>query len=516
MASLSQEVVRRCKNTSENLTQEEKDNVINRYAIKLLSSGHSRAQTHSIITAGLKGYEKMLQKQEEGITNIHRPSSEGLAARNRKKLLSRTNWFKPSSNKDPARQGSTTTTTTSRRPAKQTKDQVDQDITTTTVLFVDQTPGGKLAKLMREHEKLMCRITGFRVKVVERNGTNMKQLLHNPNPWAEGICERKNCYPCETGDTKCCFTRNIVYSHRCTDCSKVYIGESSRSSNERGGEHRADFNKEKSDSHQFKHVQTDHAGQEPPSFEFRVVAKFNSALTRQISEAVMIRRREGKILNSKGVFNRCRLPRLTLEDQPKQDRNEAVQNLGINDTEEWHKQADRRKRKCETRERQAKKVKIDVEAANQPRQEGYSKRKSYESKNEFEAVCKRLRPEFNPENELEAHQDAPAVGEAIKELKSNYEPIIFFSIFSKTNRKLNHEVMFKPSAKLKAIQSKRKQKKKVQESLINRGGPNQSKNIKDYFKIIGQETTIISPQSEKTREVNQGSARGSRIKRAWS
>ena len=56
------------------------------------------------------------------------------------------------------------------------------------------------------------------------------------------------------------------------------------------------------------------------------------------------------------------------------------------------------KRKCETRERQAKKVKIDVEAANQPRQEGYSKRKSYESKNEFEAVCKRLRPEFNPEN----------------------------------------------------------------------------------------------------------------------
>ena len=67
-------------------------------------------------------------------------------------------------------------------------------------------------------------------------------------------------------------------------------------------------------------------------------------------------------------------------------------------------------------------------------------------------------------------------------VKPQHTPIIFFSIFSKTNKKLNHEIMFKPSAKLKAIQNQRKKKKKVEQSLTSKKGSNQS--IKDYFKII--------------------------------
>ena len=263
----------------------------------------------------------------------------------------------------------------------------------------------------------------------------------------------------------------------------IYVGESSRSSNERGGEHKSDFHKQKTDSHQYKHVQTEHAGQLPPPFEFRVVAKFNSALTRQISEAVMIRRREGRILNSKGVYNRCRLPRLTLEDQPKQDRNEEKQKFEIPELENWQKQENRRKRKNDARQSQAKKAKIDPEVAKQPRQVGYKKRKSFENRNEFESVCKRLRPEFNPEEEYECQQQG--VSQAVREaetLKSKSKPIIFFSVFSKTNKDLNNKVMFKPSAKLKAIQNQRKKKKKVEQSLTSKGGSNQS--IKDYFKII--------------------------------
>ena len=91
VASLTQEVVRRCKNCSEDLPQEDKNQVLDQYTIKLLSSGHSRTQAQKIITAGLKGYVRMLQRQEKGQSAIHKPSIEGLAQRNRKKLLSKTN-----------------------------------------------------------------------------------------------------------------------------------------------------------------------------------------------------------------------------------------------------------------------------------------------------------------------------------------------------------------------------------------------------------------------------------------
>ena len=51
---------------------------------------------------------------------------------------------------------------------------------------------------------------------------------------------------------------------------------------------------------------------------FKVVGKYRSALSRQVGEAVKIRRRggEGSLLNSKGEFNRCKITRLTLEEQP--------------------------------------------------------------------------------------------------------------------------------------------------------------------------------------------------------
>ena len=86
--------MRSSKNTSEELTQEQKNQVLDNYTKKLLASGHNRAQAHRIMTAGLTGYERLLKKQVDGIANIHRPSSSGLAARNRKKLLNKTKWFK--------------------------------------------------------------------------------------------------------------------------------------------------------------------------------------------------------------------------------------------------------------------------------------------------------------------------------------------------------------------------------------------------------------------------------------
>ena len=56
---------------------------------------------------------------------------------------------------------------------------------------------------------------------------------------------------------------------------------------------------------------------EDPKFYMRVVNYFRTALRRHVAEAVRIRRRDGagSILNSKAEFNRCRIPRLVVEEQ---------------------------------------------------------------------------------------------------------------------------------------------------------------------------------------------------------
>ena len=67
-----------------------------------------------------------------------------------------------------------------------------------------------------------------------------------------------------------------------------------------------------------------HGGEEQPEFILRTVRFFRSALSRQVGEAVRIMRRggAGAILNSKSEFDRCRIPRLVLDD--KEDSEEEV------------------------------------------------------------------------------------------------------------------------------------------------------------------------------------------------
>ena len=65
-----------------------------------------------------------------------------------------------------------------------------------------------------------------------------------------------------------------------------------------------------------KHWVLDHAEEtERPKFNIKVVASFKDALTRQLAEAVRIERRGGNVLNSKGEYNRCRVPRIRIDKE---------------------------------------------------------------------------------------------------------------------------------------------------------------------------------------------------------
>ena len=74
-----------------------------------------------------------------------------------------------------------------------------------------------------------------------------------------------------------------------------------------------------------KHQGEAHRIDEEPMFIIKPVRFYKTALSRQIGEAVRIRRRggAGAILNSKSEFSRCRIPRLVLEEvDEEQERNQ--------------------------------------------------------------------------------------------------------------------------------------------------------------------------------------------------
>ena len=140
------------------------------------------------------------------------------------------------------------------------------------------------------------------------------------------------CTTCtqEGEDLPDCTTRGIVYESICTKCNpgatrpgplvtanktvpSVYVGESSRSVYERAGEHWNAYKNRRPDSHIWKHHLVHHEGVGEPEMTVKVVGCFRSALSRQIFEAVRIRRRGADVLNSRGEYNRSRIHRLTID-----------------------------------------------------------------------------------------------------------------------------------------------------------------------------------------------------------
>merc|ERR1712082_425068 len=83
IANLSQEVVRRLLNTSEELRQEEKNNILDEFGRKLRRSGYNKRQTSDILVSGIQGYKR----KWEGRTNRHRKGEETEAGRRRQKLI---------------------------------------------------------------------------------------------------------------------------------------------------------------------------------------------------------------------------------------------------------------------------------------------------------------------------------------------------------------------------------------------------------------------------------------------
>ena len=225
-------------------------------------------------------------------------------------------------------------------------------------MFIQHTQHSELARNIRERLKVIENVGILKIKLVERTGDKLVDLLHKSNAWGNEDCQRPDCWPCnsagEDGPKGSCRQRSVMYETYCELCGEKdetttdeeikekenspkkrkrdskrienkrkdfqvkYIGETWRTAYERGNEHKEDVKYLKENSHILKHIIEVHPGKkiEEVNFGMRVIRKFNSALERQVNEAVSIHQaqRDGYILlNSKSEYSRCTVPRLKVE-----------------------------------------------------------------------------------------------------------------------------------------------------------------------------------------------------------
>ena len=318
ISSLSQDLVRRMLNTSEMVSQVHRNDIIEKYAKKLERSGYSKVQRRRIIEAGLKGYQAKVEKSEKTGIELHRAAKSTIAARYKKKLLDKTNWFRKERKGGDRNDGKKVLTGVCKPPGPRGQ-VMTKEKPPVTVIFVSRTPGGELVNRLRQAEAELSGLLGDRIKFVERAGTMLKNIFHKSNPQAGQDCGRLTCLVHSHGESGGgdCKRRNITYKTSCIKCLEegkeaTYYGESSRTAFERGLEHAGDFLSEKSDSHILKHQLTEHPELgKNLRFSMKVIRQHKSAFQRQVHEAVIIQMNENtNILNSKGEYNRCVLPRL--------------------------------------------------------------------------------------------------------------------------------------------------------------------------------------------------------------
>ena len=117
-----------------------------------------------------------------------------------------------------------------------------------------------------------------------------------------------------------CQQESITYVISCVGCSEVgvstsYYEESGRTGYQCASEHLKTHWGKNKNSPLWKHSLGHHNGVRQ-RYSFKVLKSFRSALARQISEAVLIQiAGPDMLLNSRGEWNVCSIPRLVLEDK---------------------------------------------------------------------------------------------------------------------------------------------------------------------------------------------------------
>ena len=149
---------------------------------------------------------------------------------------------------------------------------------------------------------------GVRFRIVETGGIAIKRMLQKSNPMGTVGCDEESCLPCRTGqgDGGNCRSCGINYQVECQLCPP------DRNLYTRGAEHEDRYVAADAKSFMHKHQVKEHSNV-PGNYKAMVTGSANDCLTRQVREAVLIRRCQVPVLNSKTEWHQPGLYRIQNE-----------------------------------------------------------------------------------------------------------------------------------------------------------------------------------------------------------
>ena len=266
----TQEVIRRMLNCSRKLNWEtETVPFINDYMMRMKEAGYDESYRKSVLTSAIGIYKKKEKEDEEGKRPMFRNKNWKKEERRKEKERKKKNWATKKGHIAP--------------------------------IFVPATPGGELAKKMRQITDKEAK-HGIHFNIVEVGGKTMRSELQKSNPTAKPGCSKADCLACKEGRGKGgkCHKNNVNYEIVCMECPEnskhVYIGETSKNLYTRASQH---INcRKQEESFMRKHEEEVHGGQEV-EFRAKVTHSNTDCLSRQIREGVLIRRSHRPVMNSK-------------------------------------------------------------------------------------------------------------------------------------------------------------------------------------------------------------------------
>ena len=281
---LTQEVLRILRNCSRRLPWSTVCDHIQSFSARMQFSGHNQRMRVQVVRAAVATYKRQVQRDRDGEVPLYRPRGWKKGERVQKKRSRRRGWFR----------------------GKRGQNE--------TVVFVPATPG---SELKRKYQHVI-RNSGIHIAVTEVPGLSLKRRIQRSDPFKSDVCNKvDSCMICgrrgvEEGSKGGgrCRTEGVTYRVVCTECGRVYVGESARNGFSRGLEHIASVARKDPHSPLYMHCVDQHDSR-PVIFRMEVTGAYGGdPLKRQITESVNIQNIPAdQLLNRRDEWRQTILPR---------------------------------------------------------------------------------------------------------------------------------------------------------------------------------------------------------------
>ena len=282
----TQELLRRLLNSSPLLDwKTEVAPVLSIYMARMKYNGYPEKYRVDTLLRALRIHDKMVEDDEAGLRPLYRPKDWNVVARRKQKEMKKYDWSNKGGHIAP--------------------------------IFVPPTPNSELVTMLREVADKEAE-AGINFKMIETGGMSMRRVLQVSNPMETKGCDESDCLPCKDGrgEGGNCRGCGVNYEIECEQCPEgekaVYIGESSRNLYTRAKEHVSMHRTGEATSFMAKHQASAHPGEEA-RYKAKVTASTRDCLSRQVREAVLIRRSPVPVLNGKSEWHQPALYRVQSE-----------------------------------------------------------------------------------------------------------------------------------------------------------------------------------------------------------